>query len=85
MSEKINDLILEIMKISLKINSRNKNTVFVEYFGHVNLLMFSYCKDGWTANIDSDFKKDIYMDTIPEKETVKKLNEILDFIKKVED
>ena len=43
-------LILKIIQIGLMINSREENTVFISYYGHVNLLKIGIHKDGWENN-----------------------------------
>lgn len=84
MNKEIKKLILKIMESVLNINSRNKNTLFFEFFGHINGIRIEYCKNGWSVNIRSDYTQEVYIDTISEKATIKKLNEILDFLKKLE-
>ncbi len=80
MSEK--EIILEIVKLCMEKNSRKKNTIFFEYYGHCNLFRIEVDKDGWVKNIEPDFKREVYMDI--GKNTKEQLKEILDYIKDLE-
>lgn len=55
-------LILKIMQIGLMINSREKNTVFINYYGHVNLLRIGVHKEGWNNNEKESYSKEIYLE-----------------------
>lgn len=47
MSENIKILILKICEIALEKNRRTKNTIFVDFSGHVNCLRVEIYKTGW--------------------------------------
>lgn len=79
-----NELILEIVKKSLEINTRKKNTIFFEYFGHVNMFKIDIDLKGWAASIEADFKSEIYMDLLKEEEIIEKLKEVLNYLNGME-
>ena len=47
MKKEIKRKIFEIMNLALEINSREKNTIFVEYFGHTNEICAKVYEKGW--------------------------------------
>ena len=81
----MNELIVEITKIALEKNKRNKNTIFISYHGHVNLFEIRIYKDGWNFDEDWDYEKRLYLDRDETVENIKKLAEILEYIKELED
>lgn len=81
----MNELITEIMKVIPKKSRRTKNTIFMYYYGHVNGFTVEVYKDGWIDGKDGDYKKEIYLDIGSEKENIKELKEILEYLKNLED
>lgn len=80
----MNELILEIMKIALEKNQRQKNTIFMYYHGHVNNFSIQIYSKGWSTGAEEDFSKDLYMNTLTEEENIKGLKEILEYLKGLE-
>ena len=80
-----NELILEIIKLCLEKSKRNKNTIFFEYYGHCNLFRIEIDKEGWCENIDPDYREEVFMDLKNDKQILRKLNEILEYLKNLED
>lgn len=78
----MNELILEIMKTALEKNSRKKNTIWVDFSGHVNWLDIRICTEGYDNNEIPDWIKTIrlYADNVEEE-----LQETLDYLKGLED
>lgn len=76
------ELILEIMKIALEKNQENKNTIFVNFSGHVNALHIYVYKSGWESGLDADYQKNVYINI--DEDCVKSLTEILDYLKGLE-
>ena len=58
------ELILKIMKTALEINSRERNTIFITYYGHINSLTVQIHTKGWEKNKYPDYSKDIYMNNM---------------------
>ena len=75
-------LILEIMKVALEKNSKERNTIWVRFSGHVNWLDVSVCTRGYDNQEIPDWSKTIYLYKDNAKE---KLQETLDYLKDLED
>lgn len=54
-------LILKIVLLGLRINSRERNTIFISYYGHVDLLRVDVHTEGWEKNIYPDYTKEVYL------------------------
>ena len=80
----MNELILEIMKVALEKNQRNKNTIFLTFHGHVNFFDIRVYEKGWKEGETSDYNKDVYMSVGSEDVVIKQLKDILDYLKSLE-
>ena len=47
MKKEIKEKVMEIMDLALEINSREKNTIFVEFSGHTNEICVHNYESGW--------------------------------------
>ena len=47
MKKEIKEKVMKIMDLALEINSREKNTVFVDFSGHTNGLQVQIYEKGW--------------------------------------
>ena len=81
----MNDLILEIMKVTLEKNRRDKNTIFIDFSGHCNLLEVYVHKNGWKQERDRDYDINIYLDSKDSNKTQKELEETINYLKNLED
>lgn len=79
------ELILRIIEKSLEVNSREKNTVFINYYGHVNSISIQIHTNGWKENEHPDYSKNLYLDNRPYKQNEKELNEILEYLDKIKE
>lgn len=83
-SKNIDDLIVEIMRLALKVNRETKHTVFVEFHGHVNSVGVQIHYGGWEADKDSDYLQCFYLDELsPDRfekcrQIITELKELLD-------
>ena len=81
MKKEIKRKIFEIMNLALEINSREKNTVFVDFSGHTNGLRVQIYENGWKAYEKPDYNEVCYfeLNNANEKldETIKKLEELV--------
>ena len=75
------ELVLEIMKVALEKNRKNKNTVFVIFYGHVDGVEVHVYKNGWKENENPDFNVTIYS----YKNKSEKLKQVLKYLKELED
>ena len=80
LNEKIREKVLKIMELGLELNSKEKNTVFVEYFGHCYGINTRIYYNGWNKETTKDFEECVYLD-LPEAET--KLDKIIKKIKEL--
>ena len=78
-------LIVKIVEKALEINSREKNTVFIIYYGHVDSLNISIHTNGWKENESPDYTKNIYMGNRPYKQNAEELQEILNKLDKIKE
>lgn len=79
------ELILKIIQKALETNSRQKNTVFINYYGHVNSISIQIHTNGWKENEHPDYSKNIYLDNRPYKQSKEELQEILDKLDKIKE
>lgn len=79
------ELILKIMKEALEINSRQKNTIFISYYGHVHSLGIQIHTKGWKEGQNPDYSKNVYMSIQTSKENEKELQEILKKLDKIKE
>ena len=79
------ELILKIIEKALEINSRQKNTIFINYYGHVNTISIQIHTNGWKENEDPDYSKNIYIDNRPYKQNKEELQEILNKLDKIKE
>ena len=49
MKKEIKEKVMKIMDLALEINSKEKNTVFVDFSGHTNGLRVQIYENGWKA------------------------------------
>lgn len=77
------ELILKIIEKALEINSRQKNTVFISYYGHTDSISVQIHTRGWKEDEYPDYSKNIYMGNRPYKQNKKELEEVLDKIKEL--
>ena len=79
------ELILKIMKEALEINSEQRNTIFINYFGHVNGLEVQIHTNGWQEEQKPDYYRTVYMRIQNKKQNQKELLEILEKLKKIKE
>lgn len=77
LEKEIRKKIIEIMELTLEINTREKNTVFITFHGHCNVFDVKIYNKGWGNRIEANFFKDIYFDIISEEKAIKELSEII--------
>lgn len=63
---------------------RQAPTVFFEFSGHTNEIGIRVYKNGWKESTDCDFRTYVYLDD-EIGDTICKLNEILTYLKELED
>ena len=80
----IDDLIVEIMCLALKVNRETKHSVFFEFHGHVNSVGVQIHFNGRNADKDSDYLQCFYLDELsPDRfekcrEIIRELEELLE-------
>ena len=83
LEKEIRKKIIEIMELTLEINTREKNTVFITFHGHCNVFDVKIYNKGWGNRIEANFFKDIYFDTLPQEEAELYLDEIIEKLKEL--
>ncbi|WP_294480558.1 hypothetical protein [uncultured Victivallis sp.] len=78
----IDDLIVEIMRLALKVNRETKHTVFVEFQGHVNSAGIRIYYSGWKADTDCDYLQCFYLDELS-PDRVEKCGQIITKLKEL--
>lgn len=76
-SKEIKEKILKIMELGLEVNSREKNTVFVNYSGHCDVLELRIHSEGWKEGKGANFFRDVYLDTLSQREAEINLDGII--------
>lgn len=86
MEKEIKRKIFEIMDLVLEINSREKNTIFVEFSGHTNEICVHACEKGWKHWIKTGERRKklsenyLYLD---KDGCVEKLNNLIEKLKEM--
>lgn len=60
LSNKIQKKIVKLMELALKVNSRDENCIFISFSGHCECINIQIHKNGWIAEEEADYRKDIY-------------------------
>lgn len=81
-NKKIEELIQKVLKKSYIVNKSTKHSVFIRFFGHVNLFEIGICLNGWEGNKDTDIEIGVYLNKGEQKQIIEKL-ELM--IKKLEE
>ncbi len=79
------ELILKIMERALEINSRERNTIFINYYGHVDSISIQIHTNGWEKDKDPDYSKDIYIEGRLYKQNKDELQEVLNKLDKIKE
>lgn len=73
------ELFHQILDLVLDINeSDSKDTAFMYFGGHVDVISVDVCTNGWDSKYDPDVRSNFYIDSniSKYKETVQKLSEV---------
>ena len=82
----MNELVLEIMKITLEKNKEHKNTIFIDYSGHTDAIQVRVYRNGWNADDDPDYNATAYLSGIyDDKKNREDIQGILNYLRKLED
>lgn len=73
--------IMKIMNLALEKNSKEKNTVFVDFSGHTNGLRIQIYENGWKAYEKPNYNEVCYFEFNDANE---KLNELIKRIKELD-
>ena len=74
----MNELIVEIMKVALEKSHREKNTIFINFSGHVEWFDIEVYKNGWYMGATESFSNSVKLN----KENVEQeLQKTLSYLK----
>lgn len=73
----IKELIQEVLKKCYILNKNTKHSVFVNFYGHVDLLEIEIYLNGWETNKNIDIKLEVYLDKENQKQIIEGLKSIL--------
>ncbi len=79
------EFILKIVERALEINSRQKNTIFINYYGHIDSFKIQIHTRGWEKNKNPDYSKDVYMNNSTPEQIKKELLDILKELDKIKE
>ena len=82
-SKNIDDLIVEIMRLALKVNRETSSDVFFEFHGHVNSIGVQIHYGGWKADKDSDYLQCFYLDDTLSPDRFEKCGQIISTLKEL--
>ncbi|WP_336154729.1 hypothetical protein [Fusobacterium polymorphum] len=77
LNKEIKEKILKIIELGLEVNSREKNTVFVNYSGHCDVLELRIHSEGWKQGKGANFFRDVYLATLSQREAEQNLDGII--------
>lgn len=86
MKKEIKEKVMKIMDLTLEINSREKNTIFVEFSGHTNEICVRAYERGWEHWIKTEEGRKklnesyLYLD---KDDCVEKLNNLIKKLKEM--
>lgn len=76
----MNELIVaEILRLAYQKNHKERNTIFINFSGHVCWFEIKIYFSGWNGYADADYEEEAHFDE------TEKLKEILDRLKSLED
>lgn len=78
LNNKIQKKIVKLMELALKVNSKEKNTIFINFFGHCESINVQIYKNGWKYKKEADYKKDIHLLSSSDKSLRKESEKALD-------
>lgn len=78
MDAAVKNKVMKIMEMALDINSKQENTIFVDFAGHTETLNFRVHINGWTQGKSSDISKTVNLNGILKNE--KGLDEIIEIL-----
>ena len=79
----VKEKMLKIMELGFEVNRKEKNTVFIRFSGHCELFEVSIHSKGWKNGVGADFFKDMFLARLSQRETVEKLDEIIEELEKL--
>ena len=82
MKKEIKRKIFEIMNLALEINSREKNTIFVEFSGHTNEICVHAYESGWKTEEGRKKLSENYL-YLDKDDCVEKLNNLIKKLKEM--
>ena len=88
MKKEIKEKVMKIMDLALEINSREKNTVFVDFSGHTNEICVHAYENGWEHWVKTGEGRKklnesyLYLDS---DDCVKKLDNLIEKLKKMKE
>ena len=86
MKKEIKEKVMKIMDLALEINSREKNTIFVQFFGHTNKICVYTYESGWEHWVKTEEGRKklsesyLYLD---KDDCVEKLNNLIKKLKEM--
>lgn len=83
LNKEIKEKILKIIELGLEVNSREKNTVFVNYSGHCDVLELRIHSEGWKQGKGANFFRDVYLATLSQREAEQNLDGIIKELEKL--
>ncbi|MGP1428951.1 MAG: hypothetical protein ACTTJX_01810 [Fusobacterium sp.] len=83
LNKEIIEKIKKIMELGLEINSRKKNTIFIRFSGHCEILEVVIHSKGWENGLGADFFKNIYFTLSSKNEVIEILDEIIEKLEKL--
>lgn len=81
MKKKTREYLVKIIGLSYEVNSREKNTMFVDFSGHTNQIDVNVHLNGWKPDVGYDEKYCIYLDREDSEENLKELLKYLKSLK----
>lgn len=80
LDNRVKEKVLKIMELALEKSSMEKNTIFVDFCGHVNGVRVQIHENGWKAYKKPDYNEVCYFEFDNANE---KLNELIKRIKEL--
>ena len=86
MKKEIKEKVMKIMDLALEINSREKNTIFVEFSGHTNEICVHAYESGWEhwiKNVEGRINMKVSSLFLDKDDCVEKLNNLIKKLKEM--
>lgn len=79
----IKELLKTIMGLAFEVNSRNKNTIFINFEGHVEVIQVIIYENGWSKDAEITEMHSIYLSGMLGENAKEELEKVIEKLKEL--